>query len=177
MKLLYIRIPSCLGIDLKALCRGAQEFRHCREIPITFLRVDVPEVDREVGQQRLHVASLLIPSLHTGHRERMAKRHEAGAPPTSGRLYGQALAQPSEPVVEGQIPQMIALVRHEKSVRQPIVVPVGSLCTVMAEALSRAGMERHNPRFMKLRLEDMQLWWIQMQFDMIDLQADGLAYS
>jgi hypothetical protein len=78
--------------------------------------------------------------------------------------------------VEGKVLKVIPLFGHEKRVRQPIGVPVCSLFAVVAEALSRAGMKRHNPRFMKLRLEDVQLRWIQMKFDMLDLQADGLAY-
>jgi hypothetical protein len=39
-----------MRLDLESVCGGAQEFRDGREVPLTFLRVDVPEVDREVGQ-------------------------------------------------------------------------------------------------------------------------------
>ena len=90
--MLDIRVTSGVGIGLESLCCGAQKFRDRREIPITFVRVDVSEVDREVRQQCLDVQTLLIPPLQTGHRERMAKRHQAGTPPTGGRDYGHALA-------------------------------------------------------------------------------------
>jgi hypothetical protein len=50
IKWLGMRITSCVGIGLEAVCGGAQEFRDGRQVPITFVRVDVPEVDREVGQ-------------------------------------------------------------------------------------------------------------------------------
>jgi hypothetical protein len=45
-----MRITSYVGIGLESVCGGAQEFRDGCQVPITFVRVDVPEVDREVGQ-------------------------------------------------------------------------------------------------------------------------------
>ena len=96
------------------------------------MRVDVPEVDREVGQQRLHVQALLIPPLQTGHRKRVSKGHQAGGASTVGRSYGQALAQPREPVVEGEILQVVSLFGHEKGLRQSIVMQVRSLRMVGA---------------------------------------------
>ena len=143
--MLDIRVTSGVGIGLESLCCGAQKFRDRREIPITFVWVDVPEVDREVRQQRLYVQTLLIPPLQTGHRERMAKRHEAGTPSTGGRDDDHTLTQSSKPVVQGKILQMLPLLRHEKSVRQPIVVQACSLLMVGAKALRRAGMEWDNP--------------------------------
>lgn len=77
-----------MRIGLESLGCGTQELRDCRQIPITFLGVDVPEVHRQVGEQGLHVEPLLIPPLHTGHRERMPKRHQAGPTPALGGLDG-----------------------------------------------------------------------------------------
>jgi hypothetical protein len=42
--------PSRVGIGLKSVGSGAQELRHRREIPITLLRMDVPEVDGQVRE-------------------------------------------------------------------------------------------------------------------------------
>src|SRR6516162_3105502 len=49
MKLLGIRVTSHVDIGLEPLCRSAEQLRHRREVPITFLRVDVPEVHRQGG--------------------------------------------------------------------------------------------------------------------------------
>src|SRR5882724_9161304 len=117
MKWICIESTSRLGIGLESVCCGAQELRHCREVPITLLRVDVTEVDRQVGEQGLHVQTLLVPAQHTGDCARMAKRHQAGLAPTGSRLYGYALAQPSEPVMHGTILQVLSLFRHEKGPR------------------------------------------------------------
>lgn len=50
MRLLGMRVTSNVGIGFEPLCSGAQQFRHCCEIPIIFLWLDVTKVDREVGQ-------------------------------------------------------------------------------------------------------------------------------
>jgi hypothetical protein len=42
--------PSRLGIGLESVGGGAQELRYRCEIPITLLRMDVPEVDGQVGE-------------------------------------------------------------------------------------------------------------------------------
>src|SRR5947208_499999 len=78
IKLLCVMATSSHGIHLEPLRCGTQQLWHRGEVPITLLRSDMPEVDREVGEQRWHVPSLLIPPLHTGHRECMPKRHQAG---------------------------------------------------------------------------------------------------
>lgn len=70
----------------------------------------------------MHVETLLLPTRPTGHRKRVPKCRQTGGTPTSGWLNGHALAQPSKPVVEGKILEVIALFGHEKSVRQPVVV-------------------------------------------------------
>src|SRR6266571_292145 len=113
---------SCLGIGLESVCGGAQELRRCREVPITLLRMDVTEVDREVGEQSLYVQTLLIPTLHTGDRERMAKRRQARGPPAIRWLDGQVLAQPSKPFMHGMILQVVAPFGDKKGLRQPVVV-------------------------------------------------------
>jgi len=41
---------SRLGITLESVGGGAQEFWHRREIPITLLGMDMPEIDGQVGQ-------------------------------------------------------------------------------------------------------------------------------
>src|SRR5207302_10187724 len=52
-----------------------------------------------------------------GHSERMPKRHQAGTAPPISRLESQALAQPSKPVMQGQIPQGLPRLR---SWRRPL---------------------------------------------------------
>jgi hypothetical protein len=42
--------PSRLGIGLESVGGGAQELRYRCEIPITLLRMDVSEVDGQVGE-------------------------------------------------------------------------------------------------------------------------------
>src|SRR5437899_1872741 len=98
--------PSRVGIGLESVGGGAQQFWHRREVPITLLRVDMPEVDQQVGEQGLDVQTLLIPALHTGHRKGMAKRCQARGAPAIGWRDGQALAQPSEPVMQGTMLQV-----------------------------------------------------------------------
>ena len=112
--MLCIRRTSGVGIGLEALCRGTQEFWHGREIPIALLRVDMPEVDREVGKQGLHVQALLILVLHPGHRAGVAKRAQARGAPAMGWRDSHALAQPRKPVMEGTLLQGLTPFRHEK---------------------------------------------------------------
>ena len=70
---------------------------------------------------------------------------------------------------------MLSLFGHEKGIGQPIVVQVGLLFMVVTQALCRAGVERDNAGFMKLRFQDVLLRQIESQFDLIELQADGFA--
>src|SRR6266704_1789803 len=122
MKGLYMARTSCLGIDLESVCGGAQELRRRCEVPIPLLRMDVNEVDREVGEQSLYVQTLLIQPLHTGDRKRMAKRRQTRGPPAIRWLNGQVLAQPSKPFMHGMILQVLALFRDKKGIRHPVVV-------------------------------------------------------
>ena len=110
---------------------GAQELRDRCEVPIALLRVDMPEVDREVGEQRLHVQTLLIPALHPGHREGMAQRGQARGAPAMGWRDGHAPAQPCEPIMEGTMLHGLSPFGHEKCVLQSIVVQVGALGLVV----------------------------------------------
>jgi len=72
-----MRLTSCVGIGLESVCGGAQEFRDGRQVPITFVRVDVPEVDREVGQQRVHVQTLLILDVQVLGQLKKPARHSS----------------------------------------------------------------------------------------------------
>lgn len=111
-----------MGKGLKAVGSSPQEFRPCREVPITLLRMDVPKVDRSVGEYGLHVHPLLIPALHPGHREGMAQRGQAGGALTMGGRDSYALAQPRKPVVQGTMPQIRPLFGDEKGLRYSVVV-------------------------------------------------------
>src|SRR5262245_54141648 len=95
---------SSHGICLKPLSGGVQQLRDGGEVPGTVLRPEVPEVDREVRKQGLHVLALLIQQRSTGDGEGMPKRHQAGSPPPLRRLESQALAESSESVMQGKIP-------------------------------------------------------------------------
>src|SRR6266853_1691997 len=107
--------PSRVGKGFEAMGGGAQELRDRCEIPIALLRVDMPEVDRQVGEQRLHVQTLLIPALHPGHREGMAQRGQARGAPAMGWRDGHAPAQPCEPVMEGTMLHGLSPFLHENS--------------------------------------------------------------
>lgn len=52
---LCMACSSRVGKGLEAMGGGAQELRDRCEVLIALLRVDMPEVDRQVGEQRLHV--------------------------------------------------------------------------------------------------------------------------
>src|SRR5215470_9245334 len=154
--MLLCAIPmSSHRIGLESLRSGAQEFRHRREVPITLLGMDVPEVDGEVGEQCLHVQPLLVPALHPGHGEGMAKRHQAGLATTARRHNAYTLAEPREPVLQGTILQRLPPLGYEKGVGQPIVVQAGALHIVVMEMFCSTGMKRHNPGFVELCLTDM----------------------
>ena len=79
-----MRVPSDLGIGFESLGSGTEQFRHRREVPITFLWTHVTQVEREVGQEGLDVQALLIPTLHTGHGKGMPKGRQTGRTPTWG---------------------------------------------------------------------------------------------
>ena len=54
-------------------------------------------------------------------------------------------------------------------------MPAGPLGLVETQALSGAGMERDNPGFPELRLQDIELRRIGIKMDMIDVEAERLA--
>jgi hypothetical protein len=61
---LCMACPSRMGKGLEAMGGGAQELRDRCEVPIALLRVDMPEVDRQVGEQGIHLArDTLLPQL------------------------------------------------------------------------------------------------------------------
>jgi hypothetical protein len=47
-------------------------------------------------------------------------------------------------------------------------VQVGSLILVVTQVLRRAGVDRDKAGCMELGFQDVSLWWIELQFDLID---------
>ena len=127
MPWLGLRRTSGLGRGLASWCRGAQACRDRRPGPITRLRVDVTEGDREVGPQRVHVAPWLLPARPPGHRDRMAQRPQAGLAATGRRLDGHALAPPREPGMPGTRLPGLSWFRHAKGLREPLGGPACAL--------------------------------------------------
>ena len=78
------------------------------------LRVDMPEVDREVREQRVHLLPWLLPGLPARSRKGMTKRWQAQGAPASSGHDGHALAQPRKPVVEGTLLPGLPPFRHAK---------------------------------------------------------------
>ena len=133
-----------VGIGFEAVGGSAQELWDRGQVPITLLGVDVAEVDRQVGEQCLHILPLLIPVLHPSHREGMTKRGQARGALPRRRRDRHALAQPCKPIMQGTMVYGLSPLRHEKRVREPIVVQAGALRLVMTQALSCAGMQGDN---------------------------------
>ncbi len=145
MPWLGLRRTSGLGRGLASWCRGAQACRDRRPGPITRLRVDVTEGDREVGPQRVHVAPWLLPARPPGHRDRMAQRPQAGLAATGRRLDGHALAPPREPGMPGTRLPGLSWFRHAKGLREPLGGPACALRMVVTQARCRAGGQGDNP--------------------------------
>jgi hypothetical protein len=57
--------------------------------------------------------------------------------------------------MQGVMMQGLSPFRHEKGVRQRIVVQVCPALGIVVQTLRRAGMKRHNAGFVELRLEDV----------------------
>jgi hypothetical protein len=78
--------------------------------------------------------------------------------------------------MQGVMLEGLAPFRHEQGVRQGIVVPVCPPLGIVAQAIRRAGMERHNAGFVELCLEDVQLRRLKIELDVPCLEAEGFAH-
>jgi hypothetical protein len=67
------------------------------------------------------------------------------------------------------ITQRLALFGDKEGIRQAIVVQACALLGVAPQLLSGTRMQRHDPRFAKLRLQDVELRWIETELDVGDL--------
>jgi hypothetical protein len=64
--------------------------------------------------------------------------------------------------------QRLALFGDKEGIRQTIVVQPCTLLGIASQLLSRTWMQRHDPRFAKLRPQDMELRWIETELDVGD---------
>ena len=78
--------------------------------------------------------------------------------------------------MQGVMMQGLSLFRHEKGIRQRIVVPTRPSLGIVTQVLRRAGMQRYQAGFVELRFVNVQLRRIKIELDVASLEAEGFAY-
>ena len=133
------------------------------------------EINREGGQQGPHIGTGLIPSANPLDGEGMAQRVQGGATFIIDGLNAELPAPGGKPAGQRRIVVRCALFRDEEHLRQGVITAMTPHGLVVAELGSGGGMQRHQARFMKLGLPDMEDGRFAVELDIRHGESERLS--
>src|SRR3954470_11091780 len=102
---------------------------------------------------------------------------QAGPAATIGWPQAQSPGQTGEPLVQQPGAVEAAALRDQEGVRERVIAEVLALEAIVAKGRGRRRMERHDPRFAELGLENAQVGWLLVQADVGHGRAMQFCHS